>query len=67
MSLAIMPILFGDPEVISRVLYEIPFQIPAAIALVQIKKNQGIVVFLSICLWLTALSIRSISNFYFDV
>jgi hypothetical protein len=66
LSILIMPILFADPEVISRVLYEIPFSIPAALALVQIKKNHGNLLFLAICLWLIALSVRSSSNFYFD-
>jgi hypothetical protein len=67
MSIVILPILVADPEVISRVLYEVPIQIPVAIALVQLKKNHGNLLFLSICFWLLALSIRSSANFYFDV
>ena len=67
LSIIILPIMFGDPEVISRVMYEIPFQIPAAIALTQLKKNYGNMLFITICLWLVALSIRASSNFYFDV
>lgn len=66
LSIPILPILFADPEVISRVLYEIPFSIPAAIALVQLMKNHGNILFLSVCLWLIALSVRSSSNFYFE-
>jgi hypothetical protein len=66
LSLLIFPTLFGDPEVVSRVLYEIPFQIPAAIALTQIKKSHGKLLFLTICLWIVAVSIRSASNLYFN-
>ncbi len=67
LSIVVLPILFGDPEVIGRVLYEIPFQIPAAVALTQIKKKYGNIFFFSICLWLIALSIRTSTNFYFDI
>jgi hypothetical protein len=66
LSIPMLPILFGDSEVTSRVLYEIPFQIPAAIVLVQLKKFHGNLLFLTICIWLVALSIRSSLNFHFD-
>jgi hypothetical protein len=64
-SLTILPILFGEKQIQTRFLFEIPFQIPAAIALTYIRKNQGNVFFFAICLWLVVVSIRAISNFYY--
>ncbi|MBD0359823.1 MAG: hypothetical protein ICV56_03815 [Nitrososphaeraceae archaeon] len=65
LSLGIIPLFFGDWIVQSRVLYNIPFQIPAAIAFTYIK-NQGNrnIILLPICIWLIAVSIRAVSNFY---
>ena len=65
LSLGIIPLFFGDWIVQSRVLYNIPFQIPAAIALTDIKNqaNRNIIL-LPVCIWLIAMSIRSVSNFY---
>jgi hypothetical protein len=66
LSLGIIPLFFGDWIVQSRVLYNIPFQIPAAIAFTYIKnqaKNNNIIL-IPICIWLIAMSIRAASNFY---
>jgi hypothetical protein len=64
-SIGIMPLFFGDWLVQSRVLYNIPFQIPAAFGLAYIKKEvNGTIILLPICIWLVAISIRAVSNFY---
>jgi hypothetical protein len=64
-TLTILPIIFGEKQIQTRFLFEIPFQIPAAIALTYIRKNQGNVFFFVICLWLVIISIRAASNFYY--
>ena len=65
-TLAILPLLAGDGVIQTRILYDIPFQIPAAIGLTYLKRHtNGILMILSICLWLAAMSIRTVSNFYF--
>ncbi len=66
LSVAIISLFFGDWLVQSRILYNIPFQIPAAIALTYIKKraNGGNIILLSICILLIAMSIRAVSNYY---
>jgi hypothetical protein len=64
--MAILPLLFGDGVIQSRMLYDIPFQIPAAIGLTYLKRRpNGMLVILPICVWLLAMSVRSVSNFYF--
>lgn len=66
LSLGILPLFFGNWVIQSRVFYDIPFQIPAAIALVYLKKQEnGNLLFLPICLLLIAVSIRAVSNFYY--
>jgi hypothetical protein len=65
LSVGIMPLFFGDWTVQSRVFYNIPFQIPAAIGLNYImQQRRGIIISLSICIWLIAISVVSVSNFY---
>ena len=64
LSIAVISLLFGGQTILSRVLYDIPFQIPAAIALtIIIKKVNGPLLTLSICIWLLAVSIETISRF----
>jgi hypothetical protein len=65
LSITTLPIFFGDKIILCRVLYEIPFQIPAAIALADIKKNNGYIFTFTICLWIVIIAIRAVSNFYF--
>jgi len=65
LSIAVIPLLFGGETILSRVLYNIPFQIPAAIALTLIKKTYGPLMVTSICIWLLAVSIETVSNFNF--
>ncbi len=64
LSIGIIPLFFGDVVIQTRVFYDIPLQIPAAIALTYLlKKNNGILIVSSICIWLFAISIRMVSNF----
>jgi hypothetical protein len=65
LSLGVMPLFFGDWITQSRVFYVIPFQIPAAITLTYLKKQaNGNIILLPICIWLIAVSIRAVTNFY---
>jgi len=61
----IFPLLFGDVHIQSRVLYEIPFQIPSAIALTSLYSRHNRVLVISIVAWLLVISLRTVSNFYF--
>jgi hypothetical protein len=68
LSLGIIPLFLGDWVIQTRVLYDIPFQIPAAIALTYVKKQtNGTIILLPICIWLIAVSIKAVSNFYLIV
>jgi hypothetical protein len=64
LSIGIITLFFGDWVVQSRVFYNIPFQIPAAIALNYIIKEQikGTMILLPICIWLIVVSIVLMSN-----
>lgn len=64
--LPIFPILFAETEIQSRILYIIPFQIPAAIGLFQLKCKFGYLVTISVCLSLLAIALRLVSNFHFE-
>lgn len=65
LSIGIFPLFFGNWLIQSRVFYNIPFQIPAAIALTYIKKERkGTMMLIPVCIWLIAMSIRTTSNFY---
>jgi hypothetical protein len=64
LSIAVIPLLFGGEVILSRILYNIPFQIPAAIALTYIiKKINGPLMTASICIWLLAVSIETVYRF----
>jgi len=66
LSIGILPLLFGDWIIQSRVFYDIPFQIPAALGLSYIRKHDnGIMILLPICIWLIAISFKNVSNFTF--
>jgi hypothetical protein len=66
LSIGIMPLFFGDWHIQLRVLYNIPFQIPAAIALTYLYNQVNTFrIYIPVCIiWLIAISIRSVSNFY---
>jgi hypothetical protein len=65
LSVGVIPLFFGDWIIQTRVFYDIPFQIPAAITLTYVKKQaNGTIPLLAICTWLIAMSIRTVANFY---
>jgi hypothetical protein len=67
LSLGIVPLFFSDWILQTRVFYNIPFQIPAAIALGYILKQyqiKGIMIMCTICIWIVSVSIVDLSNFY---
>lgn len=62
-SLLIIPVFFGDVIIISRVLYEIPFQIPAAIGLTIIfRKKDGKLRAVAVSTLIVALAVVLSSN-----
>lgn len=65
MSIGILPLFFGDRIVMARVLYNIPFQIPAAITLIWLAKhgNTGRLATVALFLISLAVSIRILTNF----
>jgi len=64
LSIAILPFLFGGDVIQSRVLYVIPFQIPAAIGLTfLVNQQRGILLVFGICLWILIMSIQAVVNF----
>jgi len=66
LMVGIIPLLFGNLQMQTRLLYDIPFQIPAAVGLTYImKKENGFVKSLPIFIWLVGLAILNISNFYY--
>jgi hypothetical protein len=66
LALAVLPLLVGDSVIQSRVFYDIPFQIPAAIGLTYLWRNKNkILVTMPICIWIFIISIRMVTNFYY--
>ena len=65
LSVGIAPLFFGNWVIQSKVFYDIPFQIPAAIGLGFIKEqiNRSKILNISVCLWLTAVSMTALSRF----
>jgi hypothetical protein len=66
LSVGLLPFLLGDYVIQTRVFYDIPFQIPAAIGLAFIRKQTsgGLIVAIPICLLFADISIMAVSNFY---
>ncbi len=65
-SIGIVPLLFGDWVIQSRVFYDIPFQIPAALGLSYVRKHDnGVMILLPICIWLIAVAFKNVTNFTF--
>ena len=65
LSIGVIPLFLGGWIMQTRVLYDIPFQIPAAIALTYVMKQaNGTIILLPICAWLIAMAIRAVTNFY---
>ena len=64
LSSALVPLFFGNWMIQARLFYNIPFQIPAAIALYYISKRSGsILVTLAACTWLVAVSLFAVMNY----
>jgi hypothetical protein len=67
LSIGIVPLFFSDWILQTRVFYNIPFQIPAAIALsyiIEQYRMKGMMTLFAICVWIIAISIVNLSNFY---
>jgi hypothetical protein len=64
-SMMILPLFFGNRDVIARMFYDIPFQIPAAVTLVwfQSKGRMGKILVVSTIACLIAAAIRLSTNF----
>lgn len=67
LSLGILPLFFGERDLMSRVLYDIPFQIPVAFTLLWIVQSSRAMFFIVPCIFvsLTAVAIYMLSNFPF--
>ena len=65
LSIGILPLLFGDRVVMTRILYNIPFQIPASIALLWMARqgHVGILASIALTAYTWAISIRLLTNF----
>lgn len=65
LSAGLVPLYIGSWTLQARVLYDIPFEIPAAIALYYISRRSGsILVTLAACTWLVAVSLITVMNYY---
>jgi len=65
LSTGLVPLLFGSLTIQSRVLYNIPFEIPAAISLYYIlRRTHSILIPIAACTWLVAISLFTVMNFY---
>lgn len=64
LSVGILPLFFGDRIVMARILYNIPFQIPAAIVLCELLgvKKLGPLVVISFSLFCVAIAIHYVTN-----
>jgi hypothetical protein len=58
-----LALLFADETIQSRFLFEIPLQVPAAIAIVALKKRIGSFMPIAICFWLIVMSLYMATNF----
>ena len=66
LSAGLVPLFFGSWAIQARVLYNMPFEIPAAIALYYISSRSGsMLVTFAACTWLVAASLFTVLNFYF--
>jgi hypothetical protein len=71
LSTGIFGFMFGNWETQTRVFYDIPFQIPAGIGLAMILNEarrtlaSPLLFLLPICIWLLAMFLRSVFNFYY--
>ena len=62
---AVMVFFVGSWVIQARVFYDMPFEIPAAIALYYISRRSGsILVTLAGCTWLVAVALFTVMNYY---
>jgi hypothetical protein len=66
LSAGMVPLIFGLWVLQARVLYDIPLEIPAAIALYYISTRSGtrLVTIAAACTWLVAISLVTVMNYY---
>jgi hypothetical protein len=65
LSAGVVPLFFGSWAIQARVFYDVPFEIPAAIALYYLSRRSGsILVPLAGCSWLVAVSLFTVINYY---
>src|SRR5215216_5038658 len=65
LSAGIVPLYFGSWTLQVRVFYDIPFEIPAAIALYYVSTRSGSkLVTVAACTWLVAVSLVTVMNYY---
>ncbi len=66
LSAGLVPLYIGSWTLQVRVFYDMPFEIPAAIALYYISARSGsMLVTLAACTWLVAASLLTVMNYYF--
>jgi hypothetical protein len=66
LSVGMVPLIIGSWTLQVRILYDIPFEIPAAIALYYISARAGSrLVTSAACTWLVAVSLVTVMNYYF--
>jgi hypothetical protein len=66
LSTGLVPLFFGSWDIQARAFYDMPFEIPAAIALYYISNRSGsILITLAACTWLVAASLFTVMNYYF--
>ena len=64
-TLGLIPIFIGDEVLKARFFYDIPFQIPAAIALTQMMKTyKGKMMAFSLLMWILFVSVRTLFHLY---
>jgi len=64
LSLGIIPIFLGTWAVQTRILYDIPFQIPAAIGIVMLSRvRYGNMLSAAFIIWILAITIRTATNY----
>jgi hypothetical protein len=65
LSVGLLPLYIGSLTLQTRLFYDIPFEIPAAIALYYISTRSGsMLVTLAACTWLVAVSLVTVMNYY---
>jgi hypothetical protein len=65
LSIGIVPLFVGSWVIQARVFYDMPFEIPAAVALFYIsRRSSSILVTLAGCTWLVAIALFTVMNYY---